>query len=388
LQLIYDFTESDFVKFCVTQVQRNRTTIFEDIYKALSYFLHSPSDDSAQITQIKNHYETDYYDEYLSLNEYIEKGFIEFYYPSIELSSKLENPLCINEVVFPQFIQQLGINYGNGTIRKIKVKNHNLKTKNKITVLLLHIRIDACVLINIKELLPGRSTNLLPSKLQVWEWRQTFYEKISGKSYFCKCFELAIKKRIENSWQIPHQHIAYALKTSSFKDNICHLCNNTNSDLFYCSDMYGSVFKVKYGAYIKKTEIERDLDEREAENIVREMKGVDKIGGKKINETLLFNYIRTLFPKFEIYREASPPWLGRLRLDIFIPELKLALEYQGKQHYMEIDYFGGKIGFNKIKERDKLKKMKCKKNDISIIYFTYKDNLTEKLIMRRLKKYF
>ena len=61
-----------------------------------------------------------------------------------------------------------------------------------------------------------------------------------------------------------------------------------NSDLFFCHPMYASSFKVKYGAYIRKFEIDEGLNERDAENKVRELKGVAKIGEKWINETLLF----------------------------------------------------------------------------------------------------
>lgn len=35
-------------------------------------------------------------------------------------------------------------------------------------------------------------------------------------------------------------------------------------------------------------------------------------------------------------REASPEWLGRLRIDIYLPDLKLAFEHQGEQHYRPI----------------------------------------------------
>ena len=174
-----------------------------------------------------------------------------------------------------------------------------------------------------------------------------------------------------------------AIKENSFKESICHLCRNTNSDLFYCHPMYGSIFKVKYGAYIKMVEIEKEIDEREAENIVREMKGVAKIGEKWINETLLFNYINIIFPRFTVIREASPPWLGRQRLDIFIPELNLAIEYQGEQHFKAVDLFGGKEALKKTKERDKEKLEKCNNNKVVLIYFTFKDNLTEKLACKK-----
>jgi hypothetical protein len=151
--------------------------------------------------------------------------------------------------------------------------------------------------------------------------------------------------------------------------------------------MYGSIFKVKYGAYIKKIEIELEIDEKDAENIVREMKGVAKIGEKWINETLLYNYIKILFPKNEVFREASPVWLERQRLDIFIPELSLAIEYQGQQHYNEIKHFGGKEGLKKAIERDQIKFDKCKKNGVKLIYFTYKENISEKLVEKKLSEF-
>ncbi|HEY7885374.1 MAG TPA: hypothetical protein VIC08_10545 [Cellvibrionaceae bacterium] len=110
-------------------------------------------------------------------------------------------------------------------------------------------------------------------------------------------------------------------------------------------------------------------------------------GGRQDNETLLFNYINVLLPRYSVEREASPEWLGNQRLDIFISELNLAVEYQGQQHFKAVELFGGKEGFIKTKERDKEKFLKCTKNDIDLVYFTCKDNLSEKLVNKRLKKY-
>jgi len=242
-------------------------------------------------------------------------------------------------------------------------------------------------LTKIAELVDDSSFIILPSKLDVWEWKQTFYNKISGKSYFCKCFKKAIYKAGSELGKYDHPHIYRAIKNNAFEENICHLCRNTNSDLFYCHPMYASSFKVKYGAYIEKIRIENEIDEREAENIVREIKGVAKIGEKWINETLLFNYIEMLFPNYDVQREASPFWIGKQRLDTFIPDLNIAIEYQGEQHFKSVPIFGGKEGLKRTKERDKKKKDKCKKNNIELIFFTYKDNLSEQLVNKRLKKF-
>ena len=384
MELIYDISENDFINTCADKICRSGTTIFEDMYESLSQYLIFPRDDKRIINEIINHYKTEYYDEHLSFLEYINKGCLEIYYPSIDLYSNKENPLNIEMVKFPDFLKLENINYGDGIKKNVKIKTYNLKTKNRINVEFLHLVIPKYTLEKIYKLVQHNKTELIPSKLGVWEWRQTFYDKISGECFFCDCFKKSIQKAGGSS---DNPHIRFALNNNSYRKGICHLCSGTNSDLFYCHPMYASSFKVKYGAYIRKFEIEDGLNEKDAENKVRELKGVAKIGEKWINETLLFNYINILFPRYTVEREASPEWLGRQRLDIFIPELKLAIEYQGQQHFHAVELFGGKEGLTKTKERDREKFLKCKINDVELIYFTYKDNLSEKLVNTKLRKY-
>ena len=62
-----------------------------------------------------------------------------------------------------------------------------------------------------------------------------------------------------------------------------------------------------------------------------------------------------------------------LELDGYCEDLKLAFEYQGKQHYEYIPYFHRKEGsFEKQQQRDKLKLELCKKYDINVIIIPYK----------------
>ncbi len=53
-----------------------------------------------------------------------------------------------------------------------------------------------------------------------------------------------------------------------------------------------------------------------------------------------------------ILREASPTWLGKQRLDVYLPELRLAIEYQGKQHTDSVEFFGGQDAYEKNLERE------------------------------------
>ncbi|MEQ1071025.1 hypothetical protein [Acinetobacter lwoffii] len=138
---------------------------------------------------------------------------------------------------------------------------------------------------------------------------------------------------------------------------------------------------------LSRITIQEGISERESENHIRELKGVARIGERWVNETLLFNYINLLFPQYTVQREASPSWLSRQRFDVYIPELNLAIEYQGQQHYLAVDLFGGEEGLKRTKQRDKEKLQLSKANGVEIIYFSYKDNLTEKLVQNRLKNY-
>ena len=238
-----------------------------------------------------------------------------------------------------------------------------------------------------RERLSGENVPLRPSGLGVSEWRQTFYNKITGEAYFWRCFERALRKSGFVAYHADHVHIKRAIGNNAFKDGICHLCTNANSDLLYCHPMYGSIFKMRYGPYIEKTRIENDISEREAENIVREKKGVPKIGEKWISETLLFNYIAVFLSGFVVEREASPSWLGKQRLDMYIPDIGLAIEYQGEQHFHAVPLFGGEEGLRRTKERDKEKLLKCKEHNVTLIYFSYTDDLSEEAVAAMLGKY-
>lgn len=61
-----------------------------------------------------------------------------------------------------------------------------------------------------------------------------------------------------------------------------------------------------------------------------------------------------------------------LELDCFNPELKLAVEYNGVQHYKYVPYFHkNKEAFLNQKYRDEMKRVKCKENGIRLVEVPY-----------------
>jgi len=123
---------------------------------------------------------------------------------------------------------------------------------------------------------------------------------------------------------------------------------------------------------------------RNAENRLRVKYGYPKIGEGWVNETYLLNTIKNLYPRIKVIHQGSPPWLGLQRFDVWLPDINVAIEYQGKQHFEPIEHFGGTEGFQKSQERDAKKKKLAIQNDVTIVYFSYEEDLTPDLIKNRL----
>ena len=94
----------------------------------------------------------------------------------------------------------------------------------------------------------------------------------------------------------------------------------------------------------------------------------------------LFKVIFEKFPSLEVVQEYSPIWLGKQRIDIAIPSLNIGIEYDGRQHFIPIEKFGGELEFQKTIKRDKTKNELCKTNNFKLFRLRYdysEDNLND-----------
>tara|TARA_B100000315_G_scaffold84248_1_gene77230 strand:+ start:114 stop:1271 length:1158 start_codon:yes stop_codon:yes gene_type:complete len=135
--------------------------------------------------------------------------------------------------------------------------------------------------------------------------------------------------------------------------------------------------------YDPKNEILRYEIVRESENKFREAEGLPLVGEGYIEETRLYYLVRDEFP--DAIREYSPKWLGRQRIDIYIPSKNIGIEYNGEQHYRPVDWFGGNEGFLNQQKRDERKRDLCETNGLPLIEWRFneevlKENLHIKLI--------
>ena len=104
-----------------------------------------------------------------------------------------------------------------------------------------------------------------------------------------------------------------------------------------------------------------------------------------ISEKHLLQRVRENFPELTIISHASPEWLGRQHFDIYIPSKQVAIEYNGRQHYQPIEYFGGKEGFNRIVELDRRKIRIAHKNNCTVIIHKFDEDI--EITLKRLNNY-
>ena len=78
--------------------------------------------------------------------------------------------------------------------------------------------------------------------------------------------------------------------------------------------------------------------------------------------------------KFDDCKNIKP-----LPFDFYLPDYNTCIEFNGKQHYEPIKYFGGRVVYDKLIKRDKIKMEYCNKNNIPLLIIKYNDNILKRL---------
>ena len=92
--------------------------------------------------------------------------------------------------------------------------------------------------------------------------------------------------------------------------------------------------------------------------------------------------MRGLYP--DTLYQYRPDWLGRQSLDLYIPSLSTAIEYQGVQHYLPVEFFGGEEALSQRRDLDRVKKELCEANSVRLIEWPYSLDPTEKNVRKML----
>lgn len=122
------------------------------------------------------------------------------------------------------------------------------------------------------------------------------------------------------------------------------------------------------------------------ENMTRQEFGVRKVGDAWVSETILYNIVCRIFPDSEVLRHDRPEWLGGLELDIYLPKLNVAVEYQGQQHFHPVKVWGGTKALELVRARDALKAKLCHERKVHLVLIDYTEPLAEEHVRAVLKE--
>ena len=109
--------------------------------------------------------------------------------------------------------------------------------------------------------------------------------------------------------------------------------------------------------------------------------------GKWVNEKLLYNIVKSLFPNYTVLFHFRAEWLENLELDIFIKEISVGIEYQGIQHYEAIKHWSGEKGLKHRQYNDMRKKTLCQNMGVKILYFDYTENISLSYVEKKITNF-
>jgi hypothetical protein len=103
------------------------------------------------------------------------------------------------------------------------------------------------------------------------------------------------------------------------------------------------------------------------QNEFRVSRGIPRIGEGWVSETDLYYKLKGHFSPKKVIHHGKPKWLGKQHVDIWFPDYKIGIEYQGQQHDRPIEFFGGEKSFEENKKRDERKRILFKENNAFLI---------------------
>jgi len=101
----------------------------------------------------------------------------------------------------------------------------------------------------------------------------------------------------------------------------------------------------------------------------------------------LLGIVQEIFPNQKIILEHNIAAVGALFLDIYLPQLSLAFEFDGEQHFAYSQHFHGTPeAFRSYKKRDLLKTNKCTELGITLVRVRFDEGLSKDLVLDKINK--
>lgn len=212
-----------------------------------------------------------------------------------------------------------------------------------------------------------------------------------GQLHSCECFRPHVDRDEQRRYLGSKSDLLARVENTRFIDGLCHLCRGGVPRHQYGNAMYYSSFAQRFLPYIelfaRRNGDPDGIGTREAENAVRAHFGFPAIGERWTSETILFRVVEGIVAPREVIHHYRGRELEGLELDVWIPELRVGIEYQGQQHYQAIRHWGGEEGLAQRQANDRRKRSLCKRLGYTLIEFRHDEDLSEATIQSRLKAY-
>lgn len=106
--------------------------------------------------------------------------------------------------------------------------------------------------------------------------------------------------------------------------------------------------------------------------------------GELLIETFLKENEVEYIPQYKIRIDSTINCSGEAKVDFFLPKYNTFIEYNGVQHYVAKEYFGGALQLKHQQSRDLYVKEYCTSNNINLIIIPY--TLTDSQIINICKQ--
>ena len=125
----------------------------------------------------------------------------------------------------------------------------------------------------------------------------------------------------------------------------------------------------------------------------RPLSHLQGMGCPSCNDSKGEREIAKFLDKYGIVYDRQKKFIGcrnvfELPFDFYIPSMRICIEFDGRQHYEPIGYFGGVSTFEKLKVNDKIKNDYCEDNYINLIRIKYdQENIIWEILWDNLKSF-
>ncbi len=210
-------------------------------------------------------------------------------------------------------------------------------------------------------------------------------DRRTGRFYTCRCFDGTYE---------PHK----SRPDLAMLDNLCCLCNKRTPRFDRGSSNYYTPFQQLWKPYLKifenrveKEHLERyafignyKSIEKDAEIALRDYLGMPMAREKWPAESELFRIVTSLFDYAQVLHHYRGPELFGQEHYLYIPHLRLAIEYHGAEHFQSLQGWGGEEGLAKRMTGDAVKRKLAERHAVSQLEFTHHDSIDPETVRAQL----